>query len=156
MSSQVLFTWRSNQGIGILVSLVGWSLLFQVIPIIHAFEVLNFGSNLNEQIIILTSILLTSVILTALISSILENLSSEDELYSKGLGNFTFPLVIILGFYEFGYLFALPIMEFLSPFLSLDIISQLSGINAYIASVVISLTLTGIVWGISEFLPTSK
>jgi hypothetical protein len=156
MSSQVLFTWRSNQGIGILVSLIGWSLLFQVIPIIHAFEILNFGSNPNEQIIMLTSIILTTVILTALISSILENLSSEDELYSKGLSNFTFPLIIILVFYELGYLFALPIMEFLSPFLSLDIISQLSGIDAYITSVIISLALTGIVWGISEIFPKSK
>ena len=156
MASQIRFSWGSNQGLGLLASLIGWSLLFQIIPVFHVFTILNLGNTFNEQIIIVFVVILTTVTLTALTASILENLSTEDEMYSQGLIKVTFILFIVMITYEIGYLLAIPIMDFLSPFLGIEFIAGLEGLNAYISSLVISLVFPGLIWGISETIISSK
>ncbi|OLS23730.1 MAG: hypothetical protein HeimC3_23730 [Candidatus Heimdallarchaeota archaeon LC_3] len=156
MLSQVSFTWKSKQGIGILFLLIGWTIIFQVIPVIHTIDVLNFGNNFDEQLIIFSGIFLTTVFLVAIIGSSLENLYSDSEMYSEGLVKVTLLLFIIMICYEVGYLFAVPFLGVLSPFLQIDIIADLEGISAYVVSILLALILPALFWGISETIPESN
>ena len=153
MASNISFTWKSKPGIGIILLLIGWTIIFQVIPIIHTFDILNFGKNLDEQIIILSGILVTTVCLVALIGSSLENLYPESEIYSEGLIKVTLLLFIVLICYEFGYLMAVPFLGALSPFLQIKLIANLDAITSYVVSILFALVLPGIFWGITEIIP---
>jgi hypothetical protein len=156
MASQISFTWKSKQGIGIILSLIGWTIIFQIIPIIHTFDVLNFGVNFDEQLIIVTGMFLTTVCLVALIGSSLENLYSESEMYSEGLAKVTLLLFIIMICYEVGYLLAVPFLGALSPFLQIDLIANLEGLTAYVVSILLALALPAMFWGVTEVIPDTN
>jgi hypothetical protein len=154
--AQIAFSWQTKKGLGILILIGGWALIFQVIPIYHALNFLNIGQNATDWLPLSGTVLLFVILLTALISTILENWGEQSKLYQEGLTQVHILIVPVLVVYTVGYLIAIPVFDILAPFVQQDILRNLTGWVGFLASLIIGTLLIIALWLFSEAFPKKE
>ena len=148
--SQISFSWSSHQGYGLLLSIVGYSIILQTVPIYHLGIILKLNID-SLWLPLLGVFIFTVCTLSALMSSILENW--EKDLYKNGIFKLHLILIPIIFLFLLGYLWTVPFLNFIAPFANVTALGTITGLYAYIADTSGALICVGILWSISEAIP---
>ena len=97
---------------------------------------------------VLGVLIFTVFTLGALIGAILENW--DDNLYKNGIVKLHLILIPVIFLFLLGYLWTVPFLNLISPYVNVKLLETISGLNAYIASIIGSLICVGALWAISE------
>lgn len=157
MYQQLEIGWKSKNGIGFLLVLWGWSLIFQIIPTIHVFQVIGFGFEFKDFVVVISLFLSTSIILMSLIAATLDNLYETNQILTRGFRKATTWILFLGLMYEIGYLLAMPVIFVLDPVVSVPLISSIktNPLVSFVISLLSGLAFAFVIEGITELLPES-
>ncbi|MFW9929947.1 MAG: hypothetical protein ACFFD1_11195 [Candidatus Thorarchaeota archaeon] len=155
MSMSLNISWKSKQGLTFIFLTLGWSIIFQIIPTLDTFNVMNFGKTNEESLIIIIGLIFAIVSLMSINISTVENFSSENNI-SDNLAKLTIILFITMIAYEVGFVFAVPIIEASLPFINPNLLSTTTPPFSFVVSIVIGICFSASIWVISEIYYKSR
>lgn len=146
----IQFSLNNQRGYGLVVTFLGWSILFQFLPLFHATEVIGVGASFDDGMPFLAIIASVSVILMAVMATVFEkwfNAAEYSLLHVHSVVLVTFVL------FNIGYFFGLPLFEAAEPFLGFEDPLDISGWVATGFSQISGLILVTAMWLLSERFP---
>lgn len=151
--SKVQFSWNNQKGYGIVLLFFGWSLILQVPAIYYNYLVIKVPTSSNDWLIFSATIIFVTSIFGSLLCSIYENL--YDPFDSVLVNTHTVVLVSFLVFYFF-YLFAVPTINLVEPFIALPVKIEITLWAQYLISLASGIIGVTIFWYFSELVAQSR
>ena len=146
--SKVQFSWKNQKGYGLVLLFFGWSLIIQIPAFYYNFLVIQVPASNNDWLIFAGTIVAVTAILGAFISTIFENLFDP---FDQTLVNaHTVVLLSLLVFYTF-YIFSVPVIRGVEPFLSLPRKILIFGWGEYLICLVSGIIGMALFWYLTEY-----
>lgn len=151
--SKVQFSWNNQKGYGIILLFFGWSLILQIPAIYYNYLVIKVPTSSNDWLIFSATIIFVTAIFGSFLCSIYENLF--DPFDSVLVNTHTVVLASFLIFYIF-YLFAVPTVNLVEPFIALPTKIEMSSWAKYMISLTSGIIGVTIFWYLSEVIVQSR